>query len=202
MFLLIPYNIFMKIVDKIKVNINKRISNLTNVQKLIYSIVFLIVMIFIIKFIFDGILKEKTLGVDYKNTTGNEIYTLSSIISDNDLYAQIKKAGDQFISKAQSISNDALTSKDINELYKYCLYSEYKDSISKNKFCEKAKDFYTRLSYKLNTDLEIVPDSITEYREEFYLLKFISYNNEEEFVSYLGIALDSDTKKFYIWYLE
>ena len=88
-------------------------------------------------------------------------------------------------------------------MYDYCLLDDYKNNISKNDFINKSKEFYNNLSKIYSSTGDIFPNSITQYRENYYIVRYISYDdngNEEE--SYLGIALSPSNKKYYIWYLE
>ena len=120
----------MNIVSNLKNKIIKIISNLTSIQKLMYSIIFLLIMIFITKFLFGYIFSDNLLNIDYKSISGDSLYSLSSIIYDDNTYAQVKTIADNFINSISLLSSQYDNSS-IDTIYNYCLYSEYKKTISK-----------------------------------------------------------------------
>lgn len=191
----------MNIVSNLKNKIIKIISNLTSIQKLMYSIIFLLIMIFITKFLFGYIFSDNLLNIDYKSISGDSLYSLSSIIYDDNTYAQVKTIADNFINSISLLSSQYDNSS-IDTIYNYCLYSEYKKTISKKEFIEKSSDFYNNVSKIYYNNGDIIPDAITQYRNNFYLIKYVVDDGDNSIESYLGIALDVDNQKYYIWYLE
>lgn len=191
----------MNIVSNLKNKIIKIISNLTSIQKLMYSIIFLLIMIFITKFLFGYIFSDNLLNIDYKSISGDSLYSLSSIIYDDNTYAQVKTIADNFINSISLLSSQYDNSS-IDTIYNYCLYSEYKKTISKKEFIEKSSDFYNNVSKIYYNNCDIIPDAITQYRNNFYLIKYVVDDGDNSIESYLGIALDVDNQKYYIWYLE
>lgn len=189
----------MRTISDLKKEIYKKISNLSYKGRFICSIIGLIIVI-IITFIFTSIFNNDTFDIDYNNISGYDVYALSSIIYDNDLYAVIKVIADNFIIASSQID---INKNSIEDIYDYCLLIDYKNSINKKDFINTSKYFYDNVSKKYSSTGDILPDSITQYRENYYIVRYITYDenaNEEE--SYLGIALSPSNKKYYIWYLE
>ena len=187
----------MKKLSSFKNKIYNGISNLSYKQKFMYSIIGLLILL-VITFVITRMSKSGDLDIDYNNVTGDELYTMSNIISDNNIYVQVKEVADNFISVS---SQDSLDNY-IKNIYNYCLTSSYKNSISRRDFINKSKEFNEKVGIMISTNVDIVPDSITQYVDNYYLVKYVINDDNGTQEAYLGIVLDSSTKKYYIWYLE
>lgn len=184
-------NFFKNLINKIK----KYISNLTSIQKLIVSIVFVVVIALIVKLLFEGLLREPY--IDYKNIDGVNIEIESSYI-DNNTYAMIKKISDEVITVfagTQPVYKNNIEYT-INKMYDHCLYNEYKSFISKKKFKNKITEFMQGIEYD---GTNAIPSDISMYKNNYYI---ITYTNSEDINHYLGIAINYDNGSYYIWYLE
>ncbi len=177
--------------------INEKVNSLSNIQKLFTSIVFLIIMIFITNVLFQKVLKNNQLMIDYKSSNIEDLYSVSyTFYDESDLYAQIKNIADNIIiGLNKTNSNDELTKENI---YKYCLYPEYKDNISKSKYKKNVDNFLSKINVYVDSNIGCIPDSIVKYKENFYI---VCYKDESDNEAYLGIMLSPEYKKFYIWYI-
>lgn len=186
---------------------NKKIkiffNNLNYKQKLLLAIIFLLIMIFLVKVVFGNIVDNRNAVVDYSNTTGEDIYILSSELEDNNLYVILKNIADDIISECleQKIDNNGKYIT-IERMYKEILTSNYKKNISKKEFISIAKNVANKYTSIIDNNLEFVPNNITEYSDGYYIVKYDFDINEENTSIYIGIGLDSSNNQYYIWYLE
>lgn len=190
---------FNKYLEKIKFYI----EGLTSKQKLIYSIVFVIVMAFIVKVIFGNIIKNKESIISYDKISGEEMYITSQSFDDDNTYVILKSISDDIINEIMDkkrYSNGKLVST--KEIYNSVLTTDYRRNISLSKFKKLNAEIANKISEIKNNDLDIVPYSIVEYTEDYYLVQFSSKVGEQEINFYIGIVLNSVTKQYYIWYLE
>lgn len=190
---------FNKYLEKIKFYI----EGLTSKQKLIYSIVFVIAMAFIVKVIFGNIIKNRESVINYDKISGEEMYITSQSFDDENTYVILKSISDDIINEIidkKRYSNGKLVPT--KEIYNSVLTTDYRRNISLSKFKKLKAEIANKISEIKNNNLDIVPYSIVEYTEDYYLVQFSSKVGEQEINFYIGIVLNSVTKQYYIWYLE
>lgn len=194
----------LKNIRKIILSIKNRIEGLSSRNKFFLACIVLAIIIIFSKII--GIF-DTTSVIDYDSiNSGEEIYTVSFSLDDFDKYIQLKTIADDFLltCSGSNVSDDG-NDITLDQLYKYCLYPEYKSQISRNAFIKLSNDFYSKIN-NINIS-EIVPTNIVEYKDDFYLIRYSINNiNDESSQSiinlYLGIFLDTINSKYYIWYIE
>lgn len=189
---------FRKYIEKIKLVY----ANMNTNQKLISSIVFLVIMIILVKVLSSVAIKERNGGIDYNNTNGKDISLTLSSITDDDLYVTLKNISDDVISKFLGNQYDKNKVISVNTIYKEILTSAYTESISKGKFNDIADAFINKINVIKQEYTELIPSNIVEYSDNYYLVKYKYEINEEEIELYIGIAVDTTRNIYYIWYIE
>ena len=189
---------FRKYIEKIKLVY----ANMNTNQKLISSIVFLVIMIILVKVLSSVAIKERNGGIDYNNTNGKDISLTLSSITDDDLYVTLKNISDDVISKFLGNQYDKNKVISVNTIYKEILTSAYTESISKGKFNDIADAFINKINVIKQEYTELIPSNIVEHSDNYYLVKYKYEINEEEIELYIGIAVDTTRNIYYIWYIE
>lgn len=190
----------MNYIKKIYNLLKNKIINMTNLQKLYLALVFL-VFIFLLTRLMTNI-STNTLNVNYNDVNGGILYPLTNEILDKDIYIKLKSVADEFISICRGNFLKNNTNITLEDIYEFALYSEYKNSVSKKEFVNKSQEFYNKLISIDPVNQNFVPYNITQYKGDFYLVKYNYTVNDSTFECYLGIALSSSENKYYIWYVE
>ena len=167
---------FRKYIEKIKLVY----ANMNTNQKLISSIVFLVIMIILVKVLSSVAIKERNGGIDYNNTNGKDISLTLSSITDDDLYVTLKNISDDVISKFLGNQYDKNKVISVNTIYKEILTSAYTESISKGKFNDIADAFINKINVIKQEYTELIPSNIVEHSDNYYLVKYKYEINEEE----------------------
>lgn len=196
----------MQIKDVIKKN-EKRLkvilSNLNNKQKLLLAIAFALLMVFIVNILIGSNSRRLGESIDYKNISGENLYTFSNIIEDENIYVTIKSISDDFISTCLGYKKNEDNEKiNSDEIYNTFLENEYKKNISKGKFEKEVEELVSNVKKVNENNFSLIPKNITEYKENYYLVKYEFKFDEELLEIYIGIMLDDIDKQYYIWYLE
>ena len=186
-----------------KNNIIDWINGLSNKQKLIYSIFFVLILIFIVKVIFGVFFNKEQKIIDYNDVMSGNVIQALALYTTNDEYVKVKYSADKFI---ELCLGEKYTKKgkkiDINKIYQDVLYSEYRDFISKGKFKNSVAIFKEKVNKIKSNNGQLIPESILKYKENFYIVEYSYIANDENISIWLGITLDKIDKLYYIWYIE
>lgn len=184
------YNIYIKL--KIK------FEKLTDKQKLIFSVIGLVILIFLV-YLLSNISNSN--NIDYKSLNGTYIYNFSNVISNNE-FALVDEAASQIVSQFKGEKYFEMEKIEIDDIYKYEVLSEYKKYISKGKFSDCVNNFIEKYNRIYELKKEVVPSSISEYSENQYIVVYSAQTDEEDINCYLGVALNTEGNSYYIWYVE
>lgn len=180
--------------------LKNKILNMTNIQKLYLAIIFLIIIFILTKLMSS--FNTNTLDINYKEITGSLLYPLTNEIIDKDVYVQLKSIADEFISICGGNFYKDNTNVTVEEIYASCLYDEYKRSISKSDFINASNNFYSKLTNDNSVESNYIPYNITQFKGDFYLVRYNYDIDNSTSECYLGIALSSSENKYYIWFVE
>ena len=179
--------------------ISKKISELTKIQKLVLSIVLLIIFILISKSI-QLFFKDDNVHYNYDEENMAIYSLLQENVTDNNLFVTLKKIADDFFYKTTQYYNNKVINE--NDIYNYCLTDEYKNNVSKSEFKSKYRQVLEKVNRIRGIYKDIVPSSIVVDSDGYYILIY-SYTIDNENVElYIGVAINESVKKYYIWYLE
>lgn len=180
-------------------NIKKSIMEMSKVQKLILSII-LVLIIFLISKIIPVLFDEDDVRYDYKKDDIAIYYLLQNQVMDDNVIVTLKSIAEDFFGKTKQYYDGKQIT--VNNLYDECLTDEYKSNISKSDFTEKYNQALDKVNSLKSINGELFPEKITMDKYGYYILKF-SNNVEENVIDlYMGISLDTNNKKYYIWYLQ
>ena len=180
-------------------NIKKSIMEMNKVQKLILSII-LVLIIFLISKIIPVLFDDDDVRYDYKKDDISIYYTLQNQVMDDDVIVTLKSIAEDFFGKTKQYCDGKQVT--INKLYDECLTDEYKSNISKSDFTEKYNQALDKVNSLKSINGELFSDKITMDNDGYYILRFSDDFEENEFKLYLGISLDVNNKKYYVWYLQ
>ncbi len=181
----------MKVSKILKENkIGKLIKDMSWRNKLIYSIIIVIIFALLFYLIIQG--SNSANDIEYDYLTSEYINIASSYVSLNE-YAIVKEISDNFIAEINS-------NYSIEEIYRYCIFEEYKEIISGKQLNDKLTEIKSKLSTIVEENSNLLPDHISKYKDNFYIVNFKGVNSE--ITVWIGIALDNVNSKYYIWYLE
>lgn len=183
----------MKLVD-IKGNINPK-------QRLILIITILLLLIVIF-----GILKsvtKKNEGIDYKNTNIDDLIIESTSNNDRDVYWNLNEIVYKFINTYQSKFTKEV--KDV-EYYYNALDPNYRKYLGKGKYLDKANTLITKVIGEEKDVFTLIPEPLitSVYKMDNYDNAYIcqlSTQNESD-NAYIGIILDTEIKKYNIFYID
>lgn len=183
----------MKLVD-IKGNINPK-------QRLILIITILLLLIVIF-----GILKsvtKKNEGIDYKNTNIDDLIIESTSNNDRDVYWNLNEIVYKFINTYQSKFTKEV--KDV-EYYYNALDPNYRKYLGKGKYLDKANTLITKVIGEEKDVFTLIPEPLitSVYKMDNYGNAYIcqlSTQNESD-NAYIGIILDTENKKYNIFYID
>jgi len=121
-------------------------------------------------------------------------------LNDKETFAQVKTIADNFQKEMVSFPDYSINKSEFSNYYNYCVYSKYKNVVSKKEFYNKSRDF---LNKTLSEDgiIEYI-DDIGVVNDNFYMVRYLKKVDDEDVYSYLGIALDSGSNRYYIWHIE
>lgn len=189
--------------NKIFENVVDYVKGMKSINKLILSIIAVVVLYFLVKII-SNISFSETM-IDYKNTNGKELVQNSAECKDRDVYVILNDIVENFLAvkiDGYKIDNHKVTLKDF---YNYALYDEFKVNMSYFNFKSKAQKMYSKIynediKYK-NIPLDSYIDSIYTYSNalKMYIVK-INTNNGDD--AYIGIKLEENTNNYSIFYIE
>lgn len=176
-------------------------GNITSKQRLVLLITFLVLIVIVFYFLKD-ITSERE-GIDYKNTEVIDLLTSSYEINERDVYWNLDKIISEFIYSYKSEFNDQINDL---EYYYGALDPNYKKFLRKKKYIEISNNLITKVLGE-NKDMfaTLSSDFITSvYRldeyDNAYLCKLKTVNSTEE--AYIGIVLDTEHKKYNIFYIN
>lgn len=183
----------MKLVD-IKDNINPK-------QRLILIITILILLIVIF-----GILKsvtKKSEGIDYKSTSTDDLMMRSSSNNDRDVYWNLNKIVYDFINTYQSKFTKEI--KDVGYYYD-ALDPNYRKYLGKRKYMDKANNLITKVIGEEKDVFSLIPKPLIvsvykmyEY-DNAYICELSTQNENDK--AYIGIILNTEKKKYNIFYID
>lgn len=195
----------MKKINKIFNNLKEKALNwynsLDNKQRTITLIT--LVLIFIVLSILisniRGLNRDRV--IDYKNYDGYSFYVTGKTIDDN-TYETLKHISSNIIKEYTQVQEYKMYKKEFNNFYNIVISDEYRNMYSKRKMFDKTKSFSDKARYCETDGDEFIPAGITNYYNNFYIIKYSSVIDETNYDSYIGIYLDSQYKKYYVWYIE
>lgn len=188
---------------KVTNRIKSFLSEMNAKQKLLISIAFVLLLIFLIKILFENDSDRIGQTIDYSYISAENLYTFSSIIEDKNIYVTVKSITDDFISICLGNTRDENGEMIMpSYIYNSMLISEYKNNISESEFNKKVEEIKNKVKTLNDNNYSLIPDNITEVEENYYLAKY-EFNVNEQIISfYIGIMLDELNSQYYIWYLE
>ena len=188
---------------KVTNRIKSFLSEINAKQKLLISIAFVLLLIFLIKILFENDSDRIGQTIDYSYISAENLYTFSSIIEDKNIYVTVKSITDDFISICLGNTRDENGEMIMpSYIYNSMLISEYKNNISESEFNKKVEEIKNKVKTLNDNNYSLIPDNITEVEENYYLAKY-EFNVNEQIISfYIGIMLDELNSQYYIWYLE
>lgn len=183
----------MKLVD-IKGNINPK-------QRLILIITILLLLIVIF-----GILKsvtKKSEGIDYKNINTDDLIIESSLNNDRDVYWNLNKIVYEFINTYQS-----KFTKEVKEVgyYYNALDPNYRKYLGKGKYMDKANNLITKVVGEEKNVFSLIPEPLVtsvykmDNYDSAYICELSTQNKSND--AYIGIILDTEKKKYNIFYID
>lgn len=191
----------MKRIDAIN-NIGRFISNLTKTQKIIVSLIALVILIISVNFLSTLSFKETI--IDYKNENASTLIVDKEKLKDRDLYITLESIVENFLNT--NIGKYKLNNKTIKlkDYYENVLFDEYKYNRSFNKFKKISNKFYKKIfiNEKYNEiPLENIVSDIYIYSKErkMYIVE-VNTNVDEK--GYIGIKIDDTFNVYYIFYIE
>lgn len=191
----------MKRIDAIN-NIGRFISNLTKTQKIIASLIALVILIISVNFLSTLSFKETI--IDYKNENASNLIVDKEKLKDRDIYMTLESIVENFLNT--NIGKYKLNNKTIKlkDYYENVLFDEYKYNRSFNKFKKISNKFYKKIfiNEKYNEiPLENIVSDIYIYSKErkMYIVE-VNTNVDEK--GYIGIKIDDTFNVYYIFYIE
>lgn len=189
---------------KIKQLIIEFINNLNKTQKLIASIVLLVVMIFLVNLIANVSFKETF--IDYKNITAQDLVNSSTICTDRDTYLILEDITTNFLNA--NIDKYVIDDEKVNlkDYYTYTLFEEYKYNMSYSKFKRIANNFYSKVFSDKKQKYNNIP--LEEMINTIYLLSeprnmyIVELNTNTTEKPYIGIELDESNGRYSIFFIE
>lgn len=180
-------------------NIKKLIMEMSKVQKLILSIILVLIIFFISKII-PVLFDDDDVRYDYKKDDITIYYLLQNQVMDDNVIVTLKSIAEDFFGKTKQYYDGKQIT--ISNLYDECLTDEYKSNISKSDFTEKYNQALDKVNSLRSINGELFPDKISIDEYGYYILKFSNNTEETEIELYMGISLDTSNHKYYIWYLQ
>lgn len=178
------------------------ISNLTKTQKIIASLIVLIILMIAVNFLSTLSFKETI--IDYKNENASTLIQNKEKLKDRDLYITLESIVENFLNT--NIGKYKLNNKTIKlkDYYENVLFDEYKYNRSFNKFKKISNIFFKKIfvNEKYNEiPLDDVISNVYIYSKErkMYIVE-VNTNTEEK--GYIGIKIDDTFNIYYIFYIE
>lgn len=175
-------------------------GNVTSKQRLVFLVTMLILII-VVFFVLKNINKKND-GIDYNNTDLSDFKTNSSIINDRGIFWNLNDIVANYINAYQAEYNKE--TKNFDYYYK-ALDPNYKKFIGKKKYLELSNNVVTKVLGENRDILTLLPNPvITEVSkldkyESAYLCKLSTIKEDEE--AYIGVVLDTQNKRYNIFYI-
>ncbi len=176
-------------------------GNITSKQRLILVITALILLL-IVFYLLKNITKTSE-GIDYKKTDITDLLIFSSTVKDRDIYWNLDGIVTEFISSYKSVTN-----KDIKETKYYynALDPDYKKYLGKKKYNEIANNLINKVMGENRDEFSSLPtplitslNKLNNY-DNAYICELSTSNVNDS--AYIGIILDTDKKKYNIFYID
>ena len=182
----------------------KFFRNLTSIQKLLYSIVTVLILIFFYYFVIRTSLRKSE--IDYKSFTSSSLLKDSEMIYDREKYIIFEEIISKFLNT--NIGKNIIDEKvvKVEDYYKYTTTENYKKCFSKRIFKNKVSWVYNKVFYEFN-NIDYVPlenyianiYKVNEY-SNIYIIE-INDNYEEE-KTYIGIEFNEKQRTYFIMFVE
>ena len=175
-------------------------DNITQKQRLILVITSLILLL-IVFYLLKNITKPSE-GINYKKTDITDLLISSSTIKDRDIYWNLDEIVTEFIS-----SYKVGTNKNINgtSYYYNSLDPYYKKYLGKKKYNEIANNLINKVMGENRDDFSSLPtplitklNKLNNY-DNAYICELSTSNTNDS--AYIGIILDTDKKRYNIFYI-
>lgn len=195
-------NIFGNLYNKyVEFDLLEKFKSMSPKQRLIVGVIILVIFITLVQ-----IMKTILYGtnVNFKKLNSEEIIANSYVSSNREIYWNLDNIIYTFMftrSHSNNLGENRLTTE---EFCNYTVAKEYKNAVGKRKINNLANTVID--SVTLNSDGNYsIPNQLIEkvYKYELidnaYLAKLKTLDNSNH---YIGIIIDNDVKRFYIFFLE
>lgn len=195
-------NIFGNLYNKyVEFDLLEKFKSMSPKQRLIVGVIILVIFITLVQ-----IMKTILYGtnVNFKKLNSEEIIANSYVSSNREIYWNLDNIIYTFMftrSHSNNLGENRLTTE---EFCNYTVVKEYKNAVGKRKINNLANSVID--SVTLNSDGNYsIPNQLIEkvYKYELidnaYLAKLKTLDNSNH---YIGIIIDNDVKRFYIFFLE
>lgn len=190
---------------KINEFIRKKTSNLVEYfmeldakSKLIIVIIITILLI-ILTTLLGLTINVKPNEVSFIDTVAST-YLTQDKLKDYDMYATLVNIGDDFFSKSsQYVKSSKIKEKDV---YETIVTTELKKNISKSEFIKLYTKAVERINNEKTKTVTLVPENISTDGLGKYIIKYSCDNNGKNQNIFLGIILNQNSQKYYVWELE
>lgn len=175
-------------------------GNVTSKQRLVFLVTMLILII-VVFFVLKNI-NKKNEGIDYNNTNLSDFKINSSTINDRGIFWNLNEIVTNYINSYQAEYNKE--SKSFEDYYK-ALDPNYKKFTGKKKYLELSNNIVNKVLGENRDILTALPNPvITEVKkldkfDSAYLCKLSTVNENDE--AYIGIVLDTQNKRYNIFYI-
>ena len=175
-------------------------GNVTSKQRLVLFVTML-VLIIVVFFVLKNINKENN-GIDYNNTELSDFKINSSKINDRGIFWNLNEIVSNFVNSYQAEYNKETKSFGY---YYNALDPNYKKFIGKKKYLQLSNNVVTKVLGENRDILTVLPNPvITEVNkldkfESAYLCKLSTIKEDDE--AYIGIVLDTQNKRYNIFYI-
>lgn len=174
-------------------------GNITSKQKLVLVITALILLL-VVFYLLKNITNTSE-GIDYKKTDITDLLIFSSTVKDRDVYWNLDGIVTEFISSYKSGTNVKET------MYYYnALDPDYKKYLGKKKYSEIANNLINKVMGENKDEFSSLPgplitklNKLNDY-DNAYICELSTSNASDS--AYIGIILDTDKKKYNIFYID
>lgn len=195
-------NIFKNLYKKYKeFDLFERFKIMNPRQRLIIGVIILVTFVILVQ-IMKNILYDT--NIDFKKLNSEEIITNSYASSNREIYWKLDNIIYTFMFTRAHSNNLGENRLSTEEFCNYTILEDYKNAIGKRKINNLANIVID--SVTLNSDGKYsIPDQLIDkvYKYELidnaYLAKLNTLDNSNH---YIGIIIDNDIKRFYIFFLE
>lgn len=177
-------------------------NSLTKTQKIIVSLIILIILMIAVKFLSTLSFKETI--IDYKNENAYTLIENKEKLKDRDIYITLESIVENFLNT--NIGKYKLNNKTIKlkDYYENVLFEEFKYNRSFNNFKKISNRFYKKIfvDEKYNEiPLDDIISNVYVYSKEraMYIVE-VNTNTQEK--GYIGIKIDDTFNIYYIFFIE